>query len=314
MNFHLLKSFVTLADSLHFGFASQTLNLSQPALTKQIKRLEDDLGAPLFRRDRHGTELTELGRYFLGEARPLVEQAERVFSQGKRAARGEVGRLAIGYSFSTVDTVSRVLPRFRERFPEVEVALHDLSSAEQMERLLEGSLQAGFVRLPVQPGLAHRRILSDRLALVVPRALAGTIRGFDIDDLQTLPFLMLQRSRAPGLHDHIVRFCASRRFEPRFVQHANESLTILSLVGAGLGVSIMHESALHSPGEKVVCLPIKDADARWDVGLTWRQTDIEAGIDSIVANFVALLPHAEMDDVNDEVNNGANKEALSPAL
>lgn len=300
MNFHLLKSFVTLADSLHFGFASQTLNLSQPALTKQIKRLEDDLGAPLFRRDRHGTELTELGRYFLDEARPLVEQAERVFSQGKRAARGEVGRLAIGYSFSTVETVSRVLPRFRERFPEVEVALHDLSSAEQMERLLEGSLQAGFVRLPVQAGLAHRRILSDRLALVVPRALADTIEGFNTEalaTLQTLPFLMLQRARAPGLHDHIVRFCASRRFEPRFVQHANESLTILSLVGAGLGVSIMHESALRSPGDKVVCLPIHDADASWDVGLTWRARDNSAGndtgVDSIVANFVALLPHAD---------------------
>ncbi|WP_408734348.1 LysR family transcriptional regulator [Paraburkholderia bannensis] len=122
MNFHLLKSFVTLADSLHFGFASQTLNLSQPALTKQIKRLEDDLGAPLFRRDRHGTELTELGRYFLGEARPLVEQAERVFSQGKRAARGEVGRLAIGYSFfdgghgvARVATLSRALSRSRGR-------------------------------------------------------------------------------------------------------------------------------------------------------------------------------------------------------
>ncbi|WP_430232619.1 LysR substrate-binding domain-containing protein [Paraburkholderia tropica] len=289
MNFHLLKSFVTLANSLHFGTASQTLNLSQPALTKQIKRLEDDLGAPLFHRDRHGTALTELGRYFLSEARPLVEQAERVFSQGKRAARGEVGRLAIGYSFSTVDTVSRVLPRFRARFPDVDVTLHDLSSAEQMERLLEGSLQAGFVRLPVQAGLAHRRILSDRLALVVPRTLAHTIAGFDVEALRTLPFLMLQRARAPGLHDHIVRFCASRRFEPRSVQHANESLTILSLVGAGLGVSIMHESALHSPGDKVVCLPIEDADARWDVGLTWRDT----GADSIVENFVALLPEAD---------------------
>ncbi|WP_321892831.1 LysR family transcriptional regulator [Paraburkholderia tropica] len=289
MNFHLLKSFVTLANSLHFGTASQTLNLSQPALTKQIKRLEDDLGAPLFHRDRHGTALTELGRYFLGEARPLVEQAERVFSQGKRAARGEVGRLAIGYSFSTVETVSRVLPRFRARFPDVDVTLHDLSSAEQMERLLEGSLQAGFVRLPVQAGLAHRRILSDRLALVVPRTLAHTIAGFDVEALRTLPFLMLQRARAPGLHDHIVRFCASRRFEPHSVQHANESLTILSLVGAGLGVSIMHESALHSPGDKVVCLPIEDADARWDVGLTWRDT----GADSIVENFVALLPEAD---------------------
>ncbi|MEX3845429.1 LysR family transcriptional regulator [Paraburkholderia sp. BR10882] len=285
MNFHLLKSFMTLADSLHFGSASQELNLSQPALTKQIKRLEDDLGAPLFRRDRHGTALTEFGRYFLGQVRPLVVDAEHVYQQARRAARGEVGQLGIGFSFSTVEIVSRVLPQFRAKFPDVAVTLHDLSSAEQMHRLLEGTLQAGFVRLPAQDGLMHRRILSDRLALVIPRTMADKIDRFDIEVIRDLPFLMLQRARAPGLYDHIQRFCASREFEPRVIQLANESLTILSLVAAGVGVSIMHESALHSPGERVVCLPINDEDAGWDVGVVWRTT----GIESVVSNFVDLL-------------------------
>ncbi|KVA10712.1 hypothetical protein WI41_11105 [Burkholderia latens] len=142
---------------------------------------------------------------------------------------------------------------------------------------------------PVAPGEAPADALSDRLALVVPRTLADTITGFDSPLLRTLPFLLLQRARAPGPHDHIARFCESRSFEPSFVQHANESLTIISLVGAAPGVSIMHESALHSPGDKVVCLPIHDADARWDVGLTWR----DAVPDSIVENFGALMPEVD---------------------
>jgi len=286
MNFHLLKSFVTLAESLHFGNASQELNLSQPALTKQIKRLEETLGAPLFKRGRHGTDLTELGHFFLARARPLLLQAELVYTQGRRAARGELGRLAIGFSFSTVDIVSRVLPEFRLQYPGIEITLHDLSSAEQMQRLMEGSLQVGFVRLPTQHGLSDRRILSDRLALVVPKSLAHEVISFETAMIRDLPFLLLQRARAPGLYDHIARFCALHDFKPRVVQHANESLTILSLVGAGVGVALMHESALRTPGDAVVCIPIEDTRAQWDVGLTWRSDNP----DPVIEKFVDLVP------------------------
>jgi DNA-binding transcriptional LysR family regulator len=285
MNFHLLKSFVTLARSLHFGMASQELNMSQPALTKQIKRLEEDLGAPLFRRSRHGTDLTDLGRLFLAETAPLLQQVEDLYRRGRRAARGELGRLEIGFSFSTVDIVSRVLPQFRQRYPDVEVGLHDLSSVAQMERLMEGSLHVGFVRLPVHEGLSFQRILSDRLALVLPRALASTIPRFDPAALRQHPFVLLHRARAPGLFDHIARYFALHDFEPRVVQHANESLTILSLVGAGIGVSLMHESALRNPGELVVARPVEDPRASWDVGLAWRSAEP----DPVIAQFVKLV-------------------------
>jgi DNA-binding transcriptional LysR family regulator len=288
MNIHLLKSFVTLARSLHYGAASQALHMSQPALTKQIKRLEEDLGGTLFRRSRHGTELTELGRLFLDESGPLLQRVEELYRRGRRAARGELGRLDIGFSFSTVDVVSGVLPQFRQRYPDVETGLHDLSSLAQMEQLLEGRLHVGFVRLPAHEGLSQRRILSDRLALVMPRAMAADIRRFDIDAIRHLPFIQLQRARAPGLFDHIAHFFALHDFQPRVVQHASESLTILSLVGAGIGVSVMHESALRSRSDSVAYVPIEDPRARWDVGIAWRG----AQPDPVVEAFVQIVSAA----------------------
>lgn len=293
MNLLLLKSFVTLAESLHFGEASRQLHLSQPALTKQIKRLEAHVGAPLFNRSRHGTDLTDVGRLLLEEAHTLLGQSGEVLNRVRRAARGEIGHIAIGFSFSTVGLLSKVLPQFRLQYPDVDVSLHDLSSSAQMQQLNQGSLQIGFVRLPALPGLSHQRILSDRLALVIPKTLHRTITHFDVDALRDLPFLLLHRERAPGLHDHILRFCALHNFHPRVVQQANESLTILSLVGGGVGVSVMHESALRNPGDDVVCLPIEDERARWDVGLVWRSGHQAKVVDKFVELISMVAPQLQ---------------------
>jgi DNA-binding transcriptional LysR family regulator len=269
MNFNLLKSFVVLADRLHFGEAAFALNLSQSALTKQIQRLEDDLGGPLFERGRQGTELTALGRFLRRDAEALLDQADQLRHQCRRAALGEIGRLDVGFSFSTVDIISTLVGDFRRRHPEVEIALHDLSSSAQMDLLGQGRLNLGFVRLPARAGLSHLQVTSDRLALVVPAVRAAQIPRFDVSQLRDRPFIGLLRDRAPGLHDHIVRFCAARGFTPRLAQYANESLIMLSMVAADVGVAIMPFSTLQRPLEGVVVREIEDADAGWDVGLAW---------------------------------------------
>jgi DNA-binding transcriptional LysR family regulator len=259
-------------------------------LTKQISRLEEAIGSPLFKRGRRGTELTEVGSFFLTEVRPLLQQVANVLERGRSAAHGKLGRLVIGFSFSTIDIVSRVLPQIRRRYPDIAVELHDLSSAAQLAGLANGSLQLGFVRLPVRPGISYTRILSDGLALVIPEELAASIKGFDVALLNELPFVGLQRERAPGLYEHIVRFCTRCGLHPRFVHHANESLTILALVAAGVGVAIMHKSALQNPVRGVVIHPITDPTANWDVGLAWN-TDTT---DRIVLNCVSLVSSAAL--------------------
>src|SRR5262245_31417174 len=128
MELSRLRSFIVLAERLHFGEAARLLHLSQPALIKQIRQLEDEVGAPLFDRGRHGARLTEVGSLFAEEARRLVQQAEAALELGRRAARGEVGRLAIGFGFSTVTLVPRVISKFRLRHPGVEIELRDMST------------------------------------------------------------------------------------------------------------------------------------------------------------------------------------------
>jgi DNA-binding transcriptional LysR family regulator len=280
-----LRSFIILAERLHFGEAARLLNLSQPALSKQIQQLEDDIGAPLFDRGRHGARLTNVGSLFAEEARRLVRQADAAFEQGRRAARGEVGRLAIGFGFSTVTLVPQVISKFRLRYPEVEIELRDMSTPEQTDALLAGRIHIGFVRLPVDRGLSHMPVLNDRLALAAPATDKKAHKPGALSGLKDSPFIMLRRGQSLSLHEHIMRLCAKYGFHPRVVQEANEYPTVLSLVAAGLGVAIVPESQLRTRIEGVTIHRIADRAACWQVGAAWRQ---EKG-SPLTAGFLGLL-------------------------
>lgn len=276
MNFELIRSFITLAELCHFGEAAQRLNLSQPALSKHIKRLEDLLGAKLFNRDRQGTELTPFGRRFLDDVRPLLGLANTIWDNGLRAARGERGKLNLGFTFSSLDVMSQVLFQFRKAYPDIEVVFADQSSRHQIQLVKDGGLDAGFVRLPADEGLASVHVARDRLALVCPTSMALEVTDFDDPAIRTMPFLALRPELAPGVDALIQQLFRSRNFQPRTLHHVNESMTLLRLVAAGLGVALMHESALRGVVNLVngvVCRPVADPIASWDVGLIWRSAD-----------------------------------------
>lgn len=276
MNLELLKSFAVLGEVCHFGEASRRLNISQPSLSKQIQRLEYLLGSPLFERGRQGTSLTALGRTFLADIQPVLRQADYVWDNGLRAARGERGRLRIGFTFSSVEVMSRVLLRFQAEFPEVELSFEDVSSKHQIARIQDGSLDVGFVRLPVPAGLSSQPVAQDRLAFIYPREGAATLTGFDDPRVRERTFLGLQPAFAPGLETLIQTIFAARNFTPVAMHRVNESLTLLTLVAAGFGVGLMHESALRPISglvETVNVCPVLEPLAAWDVGLVWREGD-----------------------------------------
>lgn len=276
MNLELIKSFAVLGQVCHFGEASRRLGISQPSLTKQIQRLEYLLGSPLFERGRQGTVLTAFGRKFLEDIQPLLRQADQVWDEGLRAARGERGRLRIGFTFSSVEVMSRVLLQFKARYPEVELSFEDISSRHQLQRLREGTLDAGFVRLPVAPGLCSHKVAEDRLVFVSPREGAASLSGFDDPRVAERDFLGLQPTMAPGLEERIQALFHLRHFQPRSMHRVNESLTLLTLVAAGFGVALMHESALRPVmgfAEAVHLRPVTDPLAAWSVGLVWREDD-----------------------------------------
>jgi len=280
-----LRSFVVLAERLHFGEAARLLHLSQPALSKQIRQLEDEIGAPLLDRGRHGAHLTEVGSVFVEEARKLVRQADAALEQGRRAARGEVGRLAIGFGFSTVTLVPRVISKFRLRRPGVEIELRDMSTPEQLEALRAGRMHIGFVRLPTGRGLQQMPVLEDRLVLASPTPDKKAGAPGDLSGSKDSPFVMVRRGLSLSLHEHIIRLCARSGFHPRVVQEANEFPTVLALVAAGLGVALVPESQLRTRIEGVTIQRIEDRAARWQVGAAWRR---EKG-NPLTVEFLELL-------------------------
>ncbi|MCW3478449.1 LysR family transcriptional regulator [Neisseriaceae bacterium JH1-16] len=283
MDIKLLRTFVAVADCLHFGEAARRLHLTQPAITKQIRQLEASLGAVLLQRGRHGAALTSFGQFFVEEARQLVQQADQLARQARRVAKGEVGQLAIGFGLSGLEVVPRMVAAFRNAYPEVEVSLEDMASSEQVELLLSGKLQLGFMRLPVAAPLSSRVLLTDRLVMVAGEPWGGAL---GLGELPQLPMVALRRHRGPGLAAQIDRLLALHGVQQTVIQEADDILTVLALVAAGIGAALVPQSAMAIIPSGVRVASIDSEAASWQLGLVWHPEHDSAPKD----NFLRLVP------------------------
>ncbi len=284
MELREVRSFIILAEQLHFGRAARLLNLSQPALTKQIRHLEDELGGELLFRGRHGTKLTTLGEKFLLGARPLVRDSDELVALTRRAARGEGGRLRIGFGFHTFELVPRIVVRLRKSLPNVDISLRDMSTAEQTEALRSEKIDLGFVRLPAARDLASLPVVEDRVMLV-SGATSQLPLDLDLAACREEPFVLISRQRSPSFHRHVLSLCAKHNFHPRIVQEVPEVTTALALVRAGLGLAMIPQSFGASRFAGVRFHILKDSEAEWSVGAAWREGDPNP----VLYRFLALL-------------------------
>ena len=283
MDTNLLASFVAVAEELHFGKAAERIHVAQPALSRQVKRLEGDLGVTLLVRDRRKVSLTEAGRVFLGEARATLEQVERARRAAVRASRGEVGRLSLGFVGSAAhEALPRLVRAFREDRPEVEVELWALYTPKQVRALEEGSLDAGLLRTP--PEYDFLEVLPvgrEPLLAVLPEdhPLAREER-VPLAALADEDFVFPPRRLSPAIHDRVISLCRQAGFSPRVVQESagseSDSVALQSLAGvvaAGLGVSLTVSvpESLNNP--RTVCRPVYDPEANWDLVLAYRRDE-----------------------------------------
>jgi DNA-binding transcriptional LysR family regulator len=275
MDTRLLSSFVVVAEELHFGRAAERAHLAQPALSRQIQRLEEELGVQLFIRDRRKVVLTEAGRAFLEEARTILDRVSLAQQVACRAARGEIGNLSLGYSEYNVHSLFPEAVRlYRERFPGVVLEMPELVTAQQVEALLGGDIDVGLVTLPVATeGLCVEKVLEEPLGAALPdnHPLASNAQ-VALEDLANDPFVLFPRWQAPGHHDLITGQCREAGYVPQVVLEANSRQGIMSLVAAGLGVSLLTlnpaDSRLQRPG--LVYKEIAQPDIRVGTGLAWR--------------------------------------------
>jgi DNA-binding transcriptional LysR family regulator len=285
-----LRAVVVLAETLHFGRAADRLHVSQPALSKRIRRIEERIGGPLLVRRPRDVRLTEAGRLLSERGRQLLRESEATVALSQRAARGEAGRLRIGFGMASIlGLLPGVLLRFRRLHPGVELQLRDMSTPEQVTALGSGDLDIGFVRLPVaHGGLVVRPVLDERLVVALgPRSPWHARLG--LRSVQAEPFIVIARARSASFYDHTLAVCAAEGFAPRIVQEAYELFTVLSLVGAGLGVSLVPRSAasMHLPGVRFKALTLPEA--AWNIGAAWHR---DASDVPLVRRFVELVQEA----------------------
>jgi DNA-binding transcriptional LysR family regulator len=247
MELRLLRYFVAVAEELHFSRAAARLNMAQPPLSQQIRRLEQELGLPLLVRTKRHVELTEPGRQFLVSAREILAQTDRAVTQVQSMGRGEAGRITIAMISSVAfeDTLPRVLRAYRARYPAVSITLQEMNGDEQLAALREDRIQIGFLRPPIlESGLAMTAFYREPLVAVLPaeHPLAARKR-IPLKALANDPFIVVPRSQALGGLDLVFGACLRAGFTPRVAQEARELQSVIGFVAAGFGVSLLPATA-----------------------------------------------------------------------
>ena len=242
----LLGFFILVAEELHFGRAAHRAGIAQPALSQQIRKLERAVGFPLFDRTSRRVALTPSGEAFLRTAHGVLTGLRDGIETGRLIAAGDLGQLAVGYSVPAMLTVlPRIVRRFRAEHPRVHLVLREMSSAPQLEALATGSLDVAFVGDPPHDaqGSRARMLWPDRVMLAVhsdhPIAHRRRIGPSARRMLAADPLVLFPRDQAPALFDRTLALWQTFGRTPEVSQHAQSWHTILTLVGAGLGVSIV---------------------------------------------------------------------------
>lgn len=308
MELRHLRYFIAVAEERHVTRAAERLGIQQPPLSQQIRALERELGVELFKRKPRGVELTDAGTEFLERARSILDQVDRAFATTRRTARGEQGRVVVGFTSSTPfhPFMPRVLRSFREMSPLVSLVLEESGSGELVQGVRNEEIDAAFIRSPVADvvGLVVRPLLAEEMLVAVPAGHALS-KGGSLNRAPPIPlsalanetFVLYKRPGGPGLYDTIISACRSAGFGPRVGQEAPRIISTLNLVAAGLGVSIVPASLSRLQMDGVVYRRIAEgAKLQAPLILAYRPGENSAAVE----RFIELVRKSAEEIKHDE--------------
>ncbi len=289
-----LRSFVAVAEELHFGRAAARLGMTQPPLSRQIQILESIVDAPLLERSSRLVRLTPAGQSFLADAKRILKLADSAAHMARRIASGSAGSLKVGFTASTAYSfLPALVTACSAKLPDADLSLKEMVSVEQFEALASGQIDAGLLRPPVaRPGLAAVRVVAEPLLAALPEAHPlASAESVAIKDLDRQPFVMYSPYESRYFYDLLAGQFAKANVLPRYVQHLTQIHSIIALVRAGLGLAIVPSAAASLRFDGVRLRPlVLPAPALVELFLVWRDDHANPLIPQLVEIAKALTP------------------------
>lgn len=277
MELRHLRYYCALAEHQGFSKSARALHVSQSAISEQISDLEREVGVPLLVRGQQKTTLTVCGEIFLEEAKKVLVTADRAVEAARRAARGEIGTLTVGFfNGGTGSDVPKIIKSFRRLHPEVRVSVVDTIPGLQIPALIDGSMDVAFSR-PLEPPfdqrLSSELLFLDRLVAVFPKGhpLARSIveGGVDLRSLARERFVLVARESSPSLFAKILALCSEAGFSPQIVSTGVAWASVTLLVEAGEGIAILPSNLQHGASRNLIFSPLANRDAAIGLVMAW---------------------------------------------
>ena len=288
MELRQLRYFAAVAEELHFGRAAERLRIAQPALSRQIQALEKELLVQLLLRNRRRVQITVAGQVFLDRARAILARANDAVLAAQRASGGASGTLNLGFVGSaTYDVLPGVLRAFRQVAPDVDLTLSEMTVHAQIEALTEKRIDIGLLRLPVKTeGLVFRTISREPLYVALPAShRLAQLPALRLRALAEEPFVLYPDHPRPSWTEFVIGLCQQAGFHPVIVQRTVEIQTTLSLVAAGIGVSIVPKCIENIQRKNVVFRRLAGVRTRTELLAAYRENDSSP----VVRTFLKVL-------------------------
>ena len=276
-----LRYFIAAAEEENVSRAALKLHVSQPALSRQIRDLEDELRFPLFQRTAKSVQLTDAGRAFLGEARDVLKRADDAIDRARAIADGGRGELHVGYAPSpTARILPTTLRAFQAQMSKVRVRLHDLSSEEMITGLRDGEIEVAILVRPTRAmlrGLRFEELARDPICLAVPpKHPLARHRTVSLAEVVREPLVVFSRKDYPDYHELLDDIFAGSKSRPRIAEECDSSTSLITAVESGAGVAIVPTALACSAGPRLKLIPVSPAPTPVVLGVAWPEKAISA--------------------------------------
>lgn len=273
MELRHLRYYIVVAEQLHFGRAAKLLNISQPPLSNQIKHLEEEIGVQLLIRNNKEVRITPAGQHFLQAARSCIMTLDKEIAFTQRIAQGKEGIISIGFSGTmSFHLIPSIVKDFKRNHPGIDIRLQQLTTHNQVVGLIHGTIDVGFLVAPVlDKRIDNITILEERFVACLPKshALANCNHIIDVSKLCDENWVMTPREAGHGYHDAIMSLCKEHHFIPNVIQTAQEQQTLVALVAAEMGVTLLPHSATYIKNDHVVYKEI-NSDIKKVSAMAWN--------------------------------------------